>query len=255
MRTTASIIVFGACLGLARGVLAQDTGITDLEIQSADASNAVQTGSSLRGGGWGAPLSYGIVSSSSYSATGKGHLYGTLRTQDGVSDPNGSTGNEIWVTDLITLHAPAAGAQDRTPLTISAFLSGNSQTKDAQTFSSANLVLCLSGIGCDSEPQWVIDDASLPRDAVGIEGFNPIQLQGAGNLKYRASTTFFMVGQEAVFPLWAEVAQSGQIVQRVDLLTWSVTGTWKLQLPAGVTCTSRSGRAFDKQCPKDKTKG
>jgi hypothetical protein len=34
-----------------------------------------------------------------------------------------------------------------------------------------------------------------------------------------------------------------------------VTGTWKLTLPAGVTCTSRFGRAFYKQCPKDKTKG
>jgi hypothetical protein len=64
-------------------------------------------------GNWGAPLPSGTVSSSSYAATGKGHLYGTLMTPDGDCDPCACTHIKIWVADLITLHAPTAAAVGR----------------------------------------------------------------------------------------------------------------------------------------------
>lgn len=185
--------------------------------------------------------------------------------------PNGFGGfmpglmdGDMYVVDVLTIHVPGAAPGKVTTLHLNSKMPGQLSVDpgNANGQASASYAACLGAqddASCAPSPAWVVTDAQLPAPSgmVATVAVSAGRSWTAADLVFQpyalaTRTEIQVVGPTAVIPyilrVHKYVTADGGVL---DYTPASATGDfrWNLYLPQGVSCTSRSGHAFEDLCP------
>jgi hypothetical protein len=180
--------------------------------------------------------------------------------EDGTYDTAG--GGSTYLIDVITVNIPGADANQRTRIYFAVKGKGsllrNYPTDDLSS-ASYQSKLCVGGTvdgpSCAADlPGWETD-ADLPDPSGLVQGtriqYSVLLGQGESQKSFNGKATGYIIAQGPV-ATFALVGQTDAVAgaHKSGVINKATgTTTFAMTLPAGATCTSRSGQAFGGLCP------
>lgn len=150
------------------------------------------------------------------------------------------TQSGVWVGDVIRVKVPGAAPGQQSTVRISAQVAfageGAGQTEALVCAGFIDLANCQEDYANINRRLQL----PAPRNVVEIQRVNPLDLQ------------VVMVGDEALVPLRYFMLNNVSGNPGQPEMSLRMDMTVALQLPAGATCTSRSGGAFQGRCPAER---
>lgn len=255
LNATAAALVAGATLA----AQAADTGFVSARTDTGGQIYTLKKETSAAYDSW-TDTGIGGRVDASMSASGYVKSFATAWVSAVTVLPSTNNGGPRWL-DVLYISVPGALPGTRTRINFSMLSTGTVQrdfSHDTDWISSYSGLLCLGQSGTNGcghyVPAWVTH-ANLPAPSGVYKGTTltyDVALDSTTlqlDFNKRVSGYIVVQGPSAVVPLVGYAIASTRSTNPVGATTASGTSTFHITLPAGVTCTSRSGLAFNSACP------
>lgn len=157
--------------------------------------------------------------------------------------------SKIYGGDVVVFNVPGATSKQITTIniTVKAFGSGASTTAAALDYCIGNTV---AGACASALDPVVAEQMKLPAPSrVKVAGGGHADSSVQSIFDYQHTVALKVRGPKAVVPLWYSLqASCRRNSKSIVASASSQLASMEVVLPAGVTCTSRSGKAFDNKC-------
>lgn len=200
----------------------------------------------------------GELAEAGFSTTGTAevHTYAPIVYVDNLGPFQTRAFANLWDGEVLTFHIDGASSDTVTRIKLGVRLSGSISHTLQIASGHAALDFCVGRAGtnlCDEPPAEVAALLNLPAPSGVARGTTGgIRYEtGPHSFDDRMKAAIDVIGPDAVVPLWYLVQAHATSDPWVNQLSVDVQARarWTLTLPDGVSCTSRSGRAFKGQCP------
>jgi hypothetical protein len=246
---------------LPAAAMAQDmNAVVSIGVGDDDGANGWLQPSPRRSWQWQTSGALGEWASAWFATKGAARTgtYALSKVYNGVPMRSGSVA-DMWVADMITLQVPGAAPDQRTRIKFRMGLSGEISATDQNRVGGVSVEYCLGldelGQACgDLIPPNPYGDYLQLGPASGVRAGHHGKLEaweGPNVVDLDESFAVVIQGHTAVLPVWFLLgSRSHTITIEPGDVSASSASKWSMKLPMGVTCTSRSGQAFWKTCPR-----